>query len=176
MFPILGWKQKWCLSQWLVLHGTIEDISCSRLDIYSELTWWKRSCNIINFGVTSLLEGSIPPVGYYQGLPWIYPYYQMELFGYWFCLRAVWNISGISEPADLLQADKHFSVFSMQSLQTNRIVTKYLADHWFNHLDTTTNTWAWKYVPGWGRTKALLDFSLLDIFSFCGITLDGMGK
>lgn len=52
----------------------------------------------------------------------------MELFGYWFCLRAMWNISGISEPAYLLQADKHLSVFIMQSLQTDRIVTKYLAD------------------------------------------------
>lgn len=46
----------------------------------------------------------IPP-----SLPWIYPHYQVELFGCWSCLRAIWNISGVSEPTDLLEADEHLS-------------------------------------------------------------------
>lgn len=61
--------------------------------------------------------------------PWIYPYYQMELFGCWFYLRAIWSISGILKPTDPLEADKHLLVFSTQSLQTldcHRI----LADHY----------------------------------------------
>lgn len=73
-----------------------------------ELLW---GCS---FGVTWLLEGRALLLDIIKAfLGYSLTLLPLELLGCRFCLRAIWNIPGVSKPTELLEAHQHLSGFSM---------------------------------------------------------------
>lgn len=180
MFPILGWKRKWFLSQWLVSYGIVEDISCSWLDIYCwDIKWWKILYGSIIFGVTCLLDFysfswimlrlsldiSLLPDGatwlqilwlYYMEYFWnirAYRFFWNLIFASQFSLHEVYERIGMSPKNLAVHIIRPLGFYKQYFVLEICIWMKRSEGNpWFFHFGSTQFP-CWNYTPWWNGGK-----------------------